>query len=460
MLLFLYARHDVHLLPITLYLDRNPKNADSALENSAVILVPIVVKQVLHLPKQTSPSPTTNQPLRMNSKEVAIQTAPDLIPDCSINMACQTHNLLLPTDVHCVDASTCTQLMLQDLQMPSDCDIDSIVRSSMLNNTVGTDASTNTAMDLSITDSETTIEQLIDASTNTIPAHWADPMSRSLVDAGTSTIPAHWADPMSRSLVDAGTSTIPCGLSLLGHHEAGTSTGSGINHDTVNLATQTNFDGFNTLVCDLSTQTDMELPPELVHHVDTDHFTSGTQTTHTADLRQQLGYEFTPSNTTEAALAHSVAGAHHHYPQNYGTVEMGTGPSRDTVDYGVQTSNSYYEITELLSGYEGNDFGTQTATEYTGIRFTGTNTSYEYSECQLADFSTQTYPEHNFTDFGLSDSCTQTHNTSHTLNDSGTQTTTDCALGAYDSMTDFGTQTTPEPMLDYHQLLCEFGTQT
>lgn len=402
--------------------------------NNAVILVPILLKQVVHLPKQTTESPETNQTVCVNSKktrEIAVQTAPDSIPDCSTDMACQTHALMPPTDIHCVDASTCTQLMLQDLHiMPTDCAIDSIVRSSLLSNTVGTDASTNTAMDLSITNS--TIEQLIDASTNTIPVHWAD--------------------PMSRSVVDAGTSTIPCGLPLMEQHEACTSTGS----DTVNLSTQTNFDEFNTLVCDLATQTDLELPSGLAHQADLDHFSSGTQTTHTVNLPPQLGYEFTSSNTTKPAL--TPLGTHHLYPQNYGTVESDAGPSRDTIDYGVQTSNDYYEISRLLSGYEGNDFGTQTVVEYTGTNTT--NTSYDYTESLLSDFSTQTYPEHNFTDFGLSDSCTQTRSTSHTLNDSGTQTTTNYALGAYDTMTDFGTQTTPETMLDYHHLLCDLGTQT
>ncbi len=210
---------------------------------------------------------------------------------------------------------------------------------------------------------------VMDASTNTnlLPYSMVYSSLDQLIDTSTNTLTASWADPLSR--VDAGTSTLTSDLSV---------------EDAVDLATQTNFD---TLVCDLATQT--ELPSiNLDSHyfggyadftAQCNDFSSCFQTN---DFAGGPDFDFSASIATKSP-----------------TKDMATSTDIATSDYGVQTGTELDEISQLLSSY-GQDFGTQTI-----------DPSCVLEVPQLSDFSMQTCQSG-------TDSFTQTS----LLSESGTQT--------------------------------------
>lgn len=245
----------------------------------------------------------------------------------------------------------------------------------------------NTFVDAStqfISVDSSSMSEVLDASTNTgilqYPLNYSS--LEQLIDASTNTLSPDWADPLSR--VDTGTSTMTSDLG-----------------DTMDLATQTNFDA---LVCDLATQT--ELPSINLQSHNFACYSSNdfaSQSHDFASCFQMHDFAGGPDfdnfdfSTTTDSQSH--------------TKNISTSTNISMSDYGVQTGSEFDEISRLLS-----DFGTQTI-DPSGVM----------SIPQLSDFSMQT---------GLdgTDSYTQT---SSLLSESGTQTLLD-SCGFIDN---FGTQT-------------------
>ena len=183
---------------------------------------------------------------------------------------------------------------------------------------------------------------------------------------------------MSRVLVDAETSTV-----------AGS-----VDEATVDLATQTDF------LCDLSTQTEMAH----VHFESHDINGPGEHVSHA--FSTQSHYQSHDMATEKCYMSHDFAGGpDFHEPVSLdfpiSTRDTSTSTSLPMVDYGVQTSEEWDEISQLLSKY---DFGTQT----NGGGCHGDVANLH----QLSDLSMSTQTG------GGMDSCTQTC----LFSESGTQT--------------------------------------
>ncbi len=336
---------------------KKSSNANSHM--NGIILYPIIVNQVPEMSNQSTSTQTDPEPTPIATASQTTDFTKQI--DASTQLIGPiSPNLTLTSE----DASTCTSTssFIDPSTQPFGLDSLSPMYQAL-------DVSTNTAM-LEYPITYSSFEQLIDASTNTLPQSWADPMSR--VDTGTSTI----------------SSSVCTG-------------------DTVELATQTNLEEFATLV-DLATQT--ELP-----QIDLESHDFNVACEYTSGDFSAQSHDYTSCFVTHDFAGGPDFGSFDFSESHSHTRDISTSTNVSTSEYGVQTSAELDEISQLLSGY-GQDFGTQTIDQSSLVDLANIP--------ELSDFSTQTGAgTDSFTQTSiLSESATQTLLGYQFMTNFGTQT--------------------------------------